>query len=204
MKSAGKEASGKGQKDERLGANSAPAKRATRTQAKPKAAKAKRPKGRPSDFTLELADRICAEMVCGSSLRSICKADDMPSCVTVFAWLRKYPDFLKRYEAAAVERANYHAEEMLDIADDGTNDWMEVHDKEGECIGYKINGEHVQRSRLRVDTRKWLMAKLQPKKYGEKVDVNHGVQPENPLATLMGQLAGKTLKPGAGQAEGGE
>lgn len=151
--------------------------------------------GRPTDYTPELADRICAEMVCGSSLRSICKADDMPSCVTVFAWLRKYPDFLKRYEAAAAERANYHAEEMLDIADDGTNDWMEVHDKDGNCVGYKVNGEHVQRSRLRVDTRKWLMSKLQPKKYGEKVDLNHGVQPDNPLLSLMEQVAGKTLKP---------
>lgn len=170
--------------------------------ARPKKATTKKPAekqkakiGRPTDYTPELADRICAEMVCGSSLRSICKADDMPSCVTVFAWLRKYPDFLKRYEAAAAERANYHAEEMLDIADDGTNDWMEVHDKDGNCVGYKVNGEHVQRSRLRVDTRKWLMSKLQPKKYGEKVDLNHGVQPDNPLLSLMEQVAGKTLKP---------
>lgn len=174
--------------------------------ARPKKATTKKPAekqkakiGRPTDYTPELADRICAEMVCGSSLRSICKADDMPSCVTVFAWLRKYPDFLKRYEAAAAERANYHAEEMLDIADDGTNDWMEVHDKDGNCVGYKVNGEHVQRSRLRVDTRKWLMSKLQPKKYGEKVDVSHDVQPESPLASLFTQLAGKTLKPGGSE-----
>jgi hypothetical protein len=128
-------------------------------------------------------------------MRTVCKAEDMPSAVTLFSWLRKYPEFLKQYEAAKAESADALTEEMLDIADDGTNDWMEVHDKDGECIGYKVNGEHVQRSRLRVETRKWIAAKLKPKKYGDKVDLNHGVEADNPLATLMGQLAGKTLKP---------
>lgn len=151
--------------------------------------------GRPSDYTLELADRICAQLASGLSLRSVSKAEDMPSCVTIFAWMRKHPDFLKQYGMAKAEAADAMVEEMLDIADDGTNDWMEIHDKEGECVGYKVNGEHVQRSRLRVDTRKWIASKLKPKKYGEKVDVNHGIEADNPLAALMAQLAGRTLRP---------
>jgi hypothetical protein len=59
------------------------------------------------------------------------------------------------------------AEETLDIADDGRNDWMERNDPKNQ--GYEFNGEHVQRSRLRVDARKWFAAKVAPKKYGEKV-----------------------------------
>ena len=61
------------------------------------------------------------------------------------------------------------AEDILDIADDGTNDWMEKQDSEGSAAGWSFNGEHVQRSKLRVDARKWLMSKMKPKKYGEKV-----------------------------------
>lgn len=151
--------------------------------------------GRPSDYTPELCDRICAELAAGISLRTVCKPDDMPSAVTVFAWMRKYPDFLKQYEVAKTESADALAEEMLDIADDGTNDWMEAHDREGECIGYKLNGEHVQRSRLRVDTRKWIAAKLKPKKYGDKVQtelsgtINHTSLTDEELEARIAQLA---------------
>ena len=91
----------------------------------------------------------------------------MPCVTTVFSWLRKYPEFLKQYETAKEESADLHAEDILDIADDGSNDWMEVNDKDN--VGYRANGEHIQRSRLRVDARKWVASKLKPKKYGDKV-----------------------------------
>lgn len=155
----------------------------------------KKPVGRPTGYTQDLADQICEGLASGMSMRTVCKEETFPCMQTVFRWLRTYPEFCEQYTRAKAEAADALVEEMMDISDDGTNDWMEVHDKDGECIGYKVNGEHVQRSRLRVETRKWIAAKLKPKKYGEKVDVNHGVDPENPLATLMGQLAGKTLKP---------
>lgn len=61
------------------------------------------------------------------------------------------------------------AEHALDIADDGSNDWMESHDPENR--GWRFNGEHVQRSRLRVETRKWFLSKLMPKVYGDKSSV---------------------------------
>jgi hypothetical protein len=93
----------------------------------------------------------------------------MPCIATVFSWFRTYPEFLAQYERAKAESADALVEEMLDIADNGTNDWMEIHDKDGECVGYKVNGEHVQRSRLRVDARKWIAGKLKPKKYGESL-----------------------------------
>lgn len=131
------------------------------------------PVGRPSQYSQELSDRICAQIASGSSLRTICLAEDMPCVASIFNWLRTKPEFLEHYEKAKAEQADALAEEMLDIADDGSNDWMERHDKEGAAIGWVVNGEHVQRSRLRLDTRKWLASKLKAKKYGDKTAVEH-------------------------------
>lgn len=131
--------------------------------------------GRPSSYSPKIAAEICGEIVKGKSLRTICAADGMPRTSTIFVWLNAYPEFKEQYARSKEEQAEAFIEEMHDIADDGTNDWMEVHDKDGACIGYKLNGEHVQRSKLRIDTRKWVASKLKPKKYGDKqtVDVNH-------------------------------
>lgn len=128
-----------------------------------------RPVGRPSEYTAEKADRICEQLADGMSLRSVCLAEDMPSTVTVFKWLRTYPEFLSQYARAKEESADALADEMLDIADDASNDWME-RNKPGET-GWVENGEAMQRSRLRVDTRKWIASKLKPKKYGEKLEL---------------------------------
>ena len=141
-----------------------------------------RPKvGRPSDFTQETADRICAQLAEGKSLRTICKADDMPSCVTVYAWLRLHDEFLKQYTRAKEDSADALAEEMLDIADDGTNDWYDQQITEGVVLK-KPDTEHINRSRLRVDTRKWIASKLKPKKYGDKVAVG-GAEDLPPIQT---------------------
>jgi hypothetical protein len=124
---------------------------------------------RPSEYSQEIADIICARLVEGESLRSVCLAEEMPDKSTVFRWLRTRNEFCDQYARAREESVVAMTEEMLDIADDGTNDWMEQRDKEGAVIGWRENGEAFQRSRLRIDTRKWLASKLQPKKYGDKV-----------------------------------
>jgi hypothetical protein len=170
-----------------------------------KAATAKKPRksravpgakiGRPSKYTPELADRICAELSRGRSLNSVCKADDVPSIETIFRWIGNNSDFRNKYEKAKAESADFLVEEMLDIADDGRNDWMETFDNEGNSAGWKLNGEHVQRSRLRVDVRKWAASKLKPKKYGERLDMNHGIQPEDPLAALIKSVQGASFGP---------
>ncbi len=123
--------------------------------------------GRPSEYTQETADRICAELSQGISLRTVCKADDLPSAVTVFSWMRKYPEFLNQYTRAKEESADAMGEDILDISDNATNDYMEQNDPDNP--GYRVNGEHIQRSRLRVESRKWLMSKQKPKKYGDKI-----------------------------------
>jgi hypothetical protein len=94
----------------------------------------------------------------------------LPNKDTVNLWRYKYSDFSAQFAQAKLRQAELLAEEMLDIADDGSNDWMERFGDHGESIGWKLNHEHVQRSRLRIDTRKFLAAKLLPKTYGEKPD----------------------------------
>jgi hypothetical protein len=127
--------------------------------------------GRPCEYTQEIADRICEQLAYGKSLRTVCKPDDMPCVATIFNWMRTQPKFLEQYTRAKEESADALVEEMMDIADDGSNDWMEQLDAEGKAKGWRENGEAIQRSRLRVDTRKWVASKLKAKKYGEKMAV---------------------------------
>lgn len=130
--------------------------------------KVKKKVGRPSDYTPELADKICAQLADGDSMRTVCKPDDMPNKTTVFRWIRTNEEFRTQYARAKEESADSLTDEMLDIADNGENDWMLKHDKDGH-EAWVANGEAMQRSRLRIDTRKWLASKLKPKKYGDKI-----------------------------------
>ena len=125
-------------------------------------------RGRPSKYTKALAAEICARIAEGDSVRTICLDSLMPSGATVFKWLAEKPEFTEQYAKAVEQRTNKLAEELLDIADDGSNDFMAAKDDEGG-EAYRVNGEAIQRSRLRIDTRKWLLAKLQPKKYGDSL-----------------------------------
>lgn len=124
------------------------------------------PNGRPSIYTQELANKICEGLAQGRSLRSICRDEGMPSEATVRGWaMDNYQGFYSQYARARDIGIDALAEETLEISDDGANDWMLVEDPKSP--GYVLNGEHVQRSRLRVDTRKWYVAKLAPKRYGD-------------------------------------
>jgi hypothetical protein len=129
--------------------------------------------GRHSEYSEEVADEICDRLANAESLRKICMSEGMPRQATVFRWLadERYASFRERYACAREAQAHAMADEILDIADDGANDFM------GE--DEKYNGDAVQRSKLRVDARKWLAAKLLPTKYGERTLV--GSDPENPL-----------------------
>lgn len=126
---------------------------------------------RPSIYTQELADTICLRIAEGESVRDIVKDEDMPSSSTIFRWLldeTKKP-FWEQYAKARAVQAETMFEELLEIADDGSNDWIERNDEGNK--GYDFNGEHYQRSRLRIDTRKWYLSKVVPKKFGDKLDL---------------------------------
>lgn len=101
----------------------------------------------------------------GFSLRTALSQEDMPSSQTFYKWIDDDEIKSKQYARACEERAEYMAQEILDIADENNAD--AYIDDEGNA---KIDGNVVQRSKLRVDTRKWLMSKQAPKKYGDKTD----------------------------------
>lgn len=130
--------------------------------------------GRPSKYNQKVADVICAGLSAGMSLRKVCREEDMPDITTVMRWMYVHDDFRQQYARAKEQGSEAWAEEILEIADDGTNDYMEDDYMKGKSPGWSVNGENIQRSKLRVDTRKWLMSKLVAKKYGDKIDVTSG------------------------------
>lgn len=163
---------------------------------------AKHPGGRPALYTDELAIKILTRIVEGESLSAICRDESMPSISTVLKWRRQDPEFAKHYDSARVDRADTHAEWMMDIADDGRNDWMQIHGKED--TGWRLNGEHVQRSRLRVDTLKWIASRMNPKKYGELIRQEHTGADGAPLAAPSFSISFPEGAPGEdGEGHGG-
>ena len=126
---------------------------------------AKGPGGRPTDYTADLADKVCARLSDGESMRKISLDDAMPCSTTMFRWLRENKQFKQQYDVAKAECADMYAEQIIEIADDTDNDYSEI-DKDGNA---KLNPENIQRSRLRVDARKWTASKLKPKTYGDKI-----------------------------------
>lgn len=120
--------------------------------------------GRPSIYSEALAERICDLVATQSKgIRRICdENDDLPDPDTIYRWLRSRPTFYELYTRAKEAQLQRVEDEMIEIADDGSNDWMET--KHGKML----DKEAVQRSHIRIETRKWLMSKLMPKKYGDR------------------------------------
>lgn len=144
--------------------------------------------GRPSKYTDEIRDEICSRLATGESLRSICKDDHLPDRRTVHRWIIENigeevqgdtviaEGFCHHYTRARDLGLDEMADDLLDIADDGTNDWMEKTINKGKDNEYEIevlNKEAVMRSRLRVDTRKWYLSKMAPKRYGDSRKIEH-------------------------------
>jgi hypothetical protein len=141
--------------------------------------------GRPSDYTQAIADEICERLIDGESLRSILHSEHLPSKKTIYSWLMHNPEFLNQYTQAREIQADTFVDEMTDIADDGTNDYMEKVLQSGE-ITHVADHEHINRSRLRIDTRKWVAERMRPKKYFKPDDSTEEQKPE-PL-TLVFQV----------------
>lgn len=127
------------------------------------------PVGRPSSYSAEIAQEICERLATGESVRGICNSEDgLPTWQTVFSWLGKHPDFAEQYARAKELAAESIAEEIFDIADDTSGDNEEQEITPG-VTATRLNPENIQRSKLRVDARKWYLSKIMPKKYGDKV-----------------------------------
>jgi len=108
---------------------------------------------------------ILSKIESGSSLRQSLKDEGMSS-KTFYEWI-KDEELRKQYAHACEERENFLLDEIIKISDDGSNDFMTV--TKGDMEYNVVNPEVVQRSRLRVDVRKWALSKMNPKKYGDKI-----------------------------------
>lgn len=147
-------------------------------------------KGRPPFiWTEEIEDAIMDEIMSGRSFREFMVGEDrdhrFPSVPTFFKRLRDDDAFFKRYVRAREFQADIEFEEIKEIADNASNDWMERNDPDNP--GYVCNHDHIQRSRLRVDARKWRAAKMN-RRYSDSIQ---DTKPQEDLAKTLADIASR-------------
>lgn len=108
--------------------------------------------GRPTTYTPEIALEICSRLAQGEPLTRMCRDAHMPHVDTVYRWMMVHPEFSEQYARAREDQADTLADEIIEIADQS----------QGE------NMPGVQAAALRVDARKWVAAKLKPRRYSER------------------------------------
>lgn len=134
------------------------------------------PGGRPTKFTKEIAERIC-DLIATTprGLDHICDGtEELPSSRTVHRWIEQNEEFCRNYLRARELQADLLFDECLSIADDTSNDTKVI--AHGENVTEAANTEWISRSKLRVDTRMRMAGKLNPKKYGDKLELNATVK----------------------------
>ena len=127
--------------------------------------------GRPSSYDPVVAEKICELLSEGVPLREICRMEGMPPWRNIYFWMARDEDLSAHIARAREMGYDNIAEECLDIADNSTNDWMdrEFRNAHGKIEVERVaDTEHIQRSKLRIETRLKLLAKRKPEKYGEK------------------------------------
>lgn len=141
---------------------------------------------RPSKYTQELMDEIVERLSKGEPMAAICRSEGMPHPSTVRDWMNSDASVSLAIARAREDGYDAIAQDALDISDDGRRDY-EI-DEEGR---FAVNHDHIQRSRLRVDTRLKLLAKWDPKRYGEKVahELSGAVQVSKTVELTDEQLA---------------
>jgi hypothetical protein len=124
----------------------------------------------PEQRAAAIESLLCA-MADGTSLAEYCRRPDTPNKATIYRWFAEDKELSDKYARAKLDGLESLADEITDIADNAANDWMERNC--GDQVAWVANGESARRSQLRIDARKWLLSKLVPKKYGDKIDVAH-------------------------------
>jgi len=127
-------------------------------------------RGRPSIYSEALVKELCIQLMLGDTLTAICKREGMPSINTVARWLadNEHESFWESYARAREIQAELMGDRMRDVAADASNDTYV--DETGRVCA---NHAAVSRSRLIIETDKWLMSKLYSKRYGERVTQEH-------------------------------
>jgi hypothetical protein len=150
--------------------------------------KIKSNRGRPSEYTVELAASIC-DVIASSSkgTKRLCAENSHWPCQdTLFTWLKKYPEFSEQYAQAKIGQIELLVDEILEISDDASQD--QYVNELGTLVP---NPPAIHRARLKVDTRKWLASKLVPKVYGNKIDIEGDNSMSEELRQLNADLEAK-------------
>lgn len=135
-------------------------------------AKRKGGAGQMDAYTPEIGEQICTMIIEGSTLVKMSDVIGV-STTTILNWLHKYEEFNKKYYLARQLQMELIIDGILVISDDSSEDWKEEEYGNGKTR-IVVDHEHIARSRLKIDTRKWLAAKLYPKLYGDKIQVDAG------------------------------
>jgi hypothetical protein len=126
--------------------------------------------GRKTTFTEKTARAICERLADGEPLRQICRDDNMPAWRTVYDWIESVPEFAARIARARAMGFDAIAEEALEIANTPVM---------GETVETSADGKKVKREdmlghrKLQIETRLKLLAKWDPKRFGDKVTNEH-------------------------------
>lgn len=142
-------------------------------------------------FSQAIADIVCERIAQGEPLAQICRDEGIPSATTIRNWQDADADFSCAIARAREAGFDAIADTCMEIADNARNDYME---KASQSGAFEFNAEHVQRSKLRIDTRIKLLSKWDPKRYGDKqtIDIND-VTPKTPeqVAARIAELMAK-------------
>ena len=111
--------------------------------------------GRPSEYNEEIANKLCDMMISGVPLRAACEALEINTQI-VFSWIARNKEFCERYALAREAQMECYAHELTELAD-----------------GTALSAEAINKARLQIDTRKWIMSKLKAKKYGDHATLQH-------------------------------
>lgn len=115
---------------------------------------------------------ILQRLEAGESLRSICRTEGYPTEGAVRNWAATDEAFSTQYTRARDLGLDAVADEVMAIADDGSADYVTRYTEKGHEY-QAVDQEHIARSRLRFDARRWYLSKLAPKRYGDSMLNKH-------------------------------
>ena len=130
--------------------------------------------GRKTIYTQRVADEICERIWCGESLKAILRSKGMPAETTFFRWVAENPQFREHYAHAREAQGDADADFVVDIAD--------------QVLKGKVS---PQAGSVAIQARKWSAGVRKPKIYGNRLDLNHGAQPDNPLGRLLKEISNR-------------
>jgi hypothetical protein len=142
--------------------------------------------------TAEIEDPILGELKSGRTLTDVCRDPDMPHVRSVQNWLAEDRNgFAARYNKAREIGCDIMADDIVDIADDRSGDWIVMTNKDG-TIEAILDSERVSRTRVRIVARRWRLSKMLPRTYGERPDLDARHDSSDGWAELLKAVDGKT------------